>query len=163
MRRSQRRLTGPQPAAPEPPKRARVSRAPPASRKPRPKPASKDRSARARADPDSESEKTDDEPEPDAIPLGERESVLYKLEIIESRIQKGEDPEHCHPAMAVSLLPDYSFDDVTPEEKEAKRNYQTIIEDQTLPNSWPARFWDTPQDRLSDAQSRALLEKLREF
>jgi hypothetical protein len=65
--------------------------------------------------------------------------------------------------MAVLLLPDYSFDDVTPQEKEAKRNYETIIEDQTIPNSWPARFWDGPDDHMSDEQSREVLEKLKEF
>jgi hypothetical protein len=149
----------PEPAAPEPPKRAHVSRVRLKNSRPR----SKGRSARARPDPDSDtdSEKTDDEP--DSVTLGERESVLYQLEIIEARIQRGEDLEHCHPAMAVSLVSDFSLDDITPQEKEAKRNYETIIEDQTIPNSWPPRFWDSPHDRMSDAQSRELLEKLREF
>lgn len=104
--------------------------------------------------PDPES-KTDDKKSPkkirverpdlniDAIVLDEFEDMHYKLEVIEHRIQVGDDHQHDHPAMSVAIYRDnFVLKNLTYKEKKLKTHYTKEVVDELRPAFWEPRPWD---------------------
>jgi hypothetical protein len=80
------------------------------------------------------------------------------LEICESRIQRGEDPAHRHPALARVA----STDDMVLSAKEVEmgERYAEVRTDELVPGFWPERVWDRDQTRMNEAETERLRQRL---
>jgi hypothetical protein len=84
------------------------------------------------------------------------------LEICESRIQRGEDTEHQHPALAPIVSQSLGSLELTCEEIEMTSRYDCAAVVQPLPVFWPERVWDVGSSRLSVEDSDRLKAQIEE-
>jgi hypothetical protein len=82
------------------------------------------------------------------------------LEICESRIQRGEDPAHHHPALASQA----STEDLelSQREREMWARYGEARVDEATPAFWPRRIWDSQDVQMSEAESARLAATLED-
>ena len=80
----------------------------------------------------------------------------YQLEILEHRIQMGEDPKRDHPAMSLEALEHEGLQNVTKREKERHERYALVQEKHFLPQFWEQRPYDAFYTKLSAEDSAAL-------
>lgn len=83
-------------------------------------------------------------------------NIHYQLEVIEKRIQNGDDEEHEHPAMCVQVLDEEGLSEVTNEEKKLRSSYEEIIYDKIKPSFWEPRCYDDEYYQLSRNDNRNL-------
>jgi hypothetical protein len=85
----------------------------------------------------------------------------HHLEVLEHRIQTGDDPVHEHPVMAISMLRTNRSPAFSPDELVMKRRYRIVDEPHVVPAFWPTRSWDDPEDVMGDDSSVGLANELR--
>ena len=83
-------------------------------------------------------------------------NIHYQLEVIEKRIQNGDDEEHEHPAMCVQVLNEEGLSEVTNEEKKLRGDYDEIKYDQIKPSFWEPRCYDDEYCELTKNDNRNL-------
>jgi hypothetical protein len=97
------------------------------------------------------------------IILTDFQSQHYQLEVLEHRIQVGDDETHGHPALAVELLPEFDGTTLTYEEHKLKTNYDCQPTDQLIPQFWEHRSWDDTAHKMSPDDSANLRRELSQF
>ena len=96
---------------------------------------------------------SDDDEKQDKVVDFDQESVHSMLEVLEHRIQVGDDEVHEHPGMAVSVLANEGVGTVSRKEQRLRENYVTIEERPIVPTFWPRRVYDRPCDLLTANES----------
>lgn len=84
----------------------------------------------------------------------------FQHEVIERRIQLGEDPRHGHPALSTEILRAEGPPDASPEEISLRATYTPVEEDNVLPAFWEPRTYDARYRRLSPAESARLAARI---
>lgn len=92
------------------------------------------------------------ESEIDAIVLTDFEQQHFDLEVIEHRIQGGDDIEHGHPAMSISALAQFDRNFLSYREKRLKMNYKSIEMPEPRPSFWEARVYDIGTRRPDESE-----------
>jgi hypothetical protein len=98
-----------------------------------------------------------------SIVLNDLESLHFQLEVIEHRIQSGEDQSHDHPALSVTLLSTSDFSNLSYRETVFKTHYRQESRAEQIPGFWVGRPWDSPHRRMTGGETAALqtaIEKL---
>lgn len=88
----------------------------------------------------------------DAIKLDEFESRHFALEVIEHRIQVGDDRFHGHPAMSVSVFPEFDASILSYREKKLKTHYVVSNLSEPRPLFWERRVYDTGTRTASESE-----------
>jgi hypothetical protein len=91
----------------------------------------------------------------------DRETLHHRLEVIEHRIQTGQDLKHAHPALAVSALHSHKSLTFTKSEAKMRRQYRIVEEPHTIPKFWTKRDWDSPADVMDVESSLNLKSQIR--
>lgn len=95
----------------------------------------------------------------DSIVLDDFEDIHYKLEVIEHRIQVGDDQQHDHPAMSIGIYKNnFVLKNLTYREKKLKTHYAKESIEEQRPGFWEPRPWD--KNMMSVDDSKALKEKI---
>lgn len=84
-------------------------------------------------------------------------NIHYQLEVIEKRIQNGDDEEHDHPAMCVQVLDEEGISKVTSEERKLRDDYEEIKYDKIKPSFWEPRCYDDEYCQLTKNDNKLLL------
>jgi hypothetical protein len=100
-------------------------------------------------------------PDPARVKDPDRQNLHHRLEVIEHRIQSGQDTKHLHPAMAVSVLQSHKPLTFTKSEAKMARRYGLIHETQTIPKFWTRRPWDSPNEVMDVESSLNLKSQIR--
>ncbi|OHT05500.1 hypothetical protein TRFO_26773 [Tritrichomonas foetus] len=88
-------------------------------------------------------------------------NIHYQLEILERRIQFGEDEEHEHPAMAVEILDKFGISEVTDEERMLRKHYLVKSFEKVKPDFWEPRVYDDEYCRLTQRDNRLLMDAIK--
>ena len=96
-----------------------------------------------------------------SIVLDEFDSRHFHLEVIEHRIQIGDDRFHGHPAMSVSVLPQFDETALSYREKKLKTHYGSADLSEPRPAFWEPRVYDTSM--RSAQESERLAQRIAEI
>jgi hypothetical protein len=80
------------------------------------------------------------------------------LEICETRIQRGEDPAHRHPALACQANTDNL--DLSERERGMWDRYAVVRIEEATPAFWPARIWDEAETQMNEAQTERIAARI---
>jgi hypothetical protein len=86
--------------------------------------------------------------------------VHFELEVLEDRIQLGIDQVRVHPIMAIAALPDFNPNRLSVSERRKQTQYTEEASHEICPSFWEPRPWDREEDRMSEADSNALRERM---
>ena len=87
-------------------------------------------------------------------------NIHYQLEIIERRINFGDDDVHQHPAMSVQILQDEGLYDITEEERSLRKQYKFKPFNKIKPDFWEPRCYDDEYARLTPKDNQHLQEAI---
>jgi hypothetical protein len=90
----------------------------------------------------------------------DRATVHGLLETYESRIQNGRDKDRLHPALSISAYTEGLELVRSAFETEKADKYEEVRVRTRVPQFWPKRVWDTPEDLMSAEQSQHLSAEL---
>ena len=103
---------------------------------------------------------SDDDEAQDRVTDFSCEDIHFRLEVLEHRIQMGEDEVHEHPGMAVAVLRSEGVGEVSRKEQRMRENYGTLEERAIVPTFWAPRVYDREEDKLSQEESDELMAAL---
>jgi len=84
----------------------------------------------------------------------------FEIEVIEYRIQEGEDLEHEHPAMAVDIHSKSGIYNFNKKELQHRNRYELKHEKNVVPLFWTNRVWDKDFLKLSELDTQKLKEEI---
>ena len=90
--------------------------------------------------------------------LGQIE-LHYNLEVLEHRIQQGDDQFHDHPGQCVNVFLETGVGALTPEEIYFKKGYVLKKPEIIVPSFWPPRVWDNQCITLNPEESEKLVSE----
>lgn len=89
-------------------------------------------------------------------------NVHFQLEVLEKRIQNGDDEVHEHPAMCVQVLDEEGLNDITEDEMQYRQTYKVRKVRKIKPSFWEPRCYDDEYATLTRNDDRRLREAIRE-
>ena len=84
----------------------------------------------------------------------------FEIEVIEARIQEGEDEIHEHPAMAQEVHLELGLQSMTKKERQHRNLYELKFEKNIVPLFWEKRVWDKDFYKLDEKESELLKEDI---
>jgi hypothetical protein len=90
-------------------------------------------------------------------------NVHSQLEVLERRVQDGDDEIHVHPIAIIEILDTEGVQNITQDERDMQNRYLTAPEKDIVPTFWEPRQWDSAATRLTESESNMWREQLREF
>ena len=84
-------------------------------------------------------------------------NMHYCLEVLEHRIQQGDDKTHDHPGQSVNVYLSSGVGALTPEEQYLRNSYAFKKPDNIVPSFWPSRVWDYQNQTLTAQESNRLM------